>query len=269
MRAQDALRAGWIFTLSRWPSTLLVAALAAAEALAGLTLLLAVFAAGLGPRVLAAGVAGAVILGVLARVLQLAALSGAVRSGVRWVTARPEEPPLEAVWRALPTAASFFAFSLPIDAAFFLWKWLGLFAVLVGLVPGVTKWSGAFGEAGALALFIGLSLVIFSLDVVWRRAALVRATVHERGVARSLLEALVLLTERPLARAAAVFLPLVLAWGAVLFFNLLAGGVGQAAGAPSLELQLAVELSSSVPAAMALAFAELVALQALAALDLP
>lgn len=269
MRAQDALRAGWLFTLSRWPSTLLVAALAVAEALAGLTLALAVFAAGLGPRVVAAGAAGALILGVLARVLQLAAVSGAVRSGVRWVTARPEEPPLEAVWKALPTAASFFAFSLPIDAAFFLWKWLGLFAVLVGLGPALSTWSGALGEAGALALFLGLSCAVLALDVVWRRAALVRATVHERGVARSLFEALALLTERPLARAAAVAVPLVLGWGAVFFFNLLAGGVGQAAGAPSLELQLAVELASGVPAAMALAFAELVALQALAALDLP
>lgn len=269
MRVSDALRAGWLHTISRWPSTLLVAAMAIAEALAGLVLVLAVLGGGLGPKVMLAGVGGALILGLLARLGQLAALAGAVRTGAAWVNARPEEHPLEAVWKALPRAASFFVFCLPIDAAFFLWKWLGLFALLLGLGPAVSKWGGVLGEAGALALFVTLSVLLFSLDLVWRKAALVRAVVHDRGVARSLLEAMTLVGERPFARAAVVFVPLVLAGGAVVFFNLFAGAVGQAAGSSSLPLQFGVELASSVPSAFALAFAQLVALQALAAMDLP
>jgi hypothetical protein len=269
MRVSDALRAGWLYTVSRWPSTLLVAALGIAEALAGLVLILAVLGGSLGPRVMLAGVGGALVLGVLARLGQLAALAGAVRTGAAWVNARPEEHLVDAVWKALPRAASFFVFSLPIDAAFFLWKWLGLFAVLLGLGPAVTQWSGVIGEAGALALFLTLSVFLLALDVVWRKAALVRAVVHDRGVARSLFEAVTLVGERPFARAAVVFTPLVLAAGLVLFFNIFAGALGQAAGAPSLPLQLSVELASSVPSAFALAFAELVALQALAAMDLP
>jgi hypothetical protein len=269
MRASDALKAGWLYTVSRWPSTLLVAAAAIAEALAGLALMMSVFAAGRGPRVLFAGFVGATVAGVLAQLLQLTAQTGAVHNGARWVTARPEDSPFDAALQTLPRAVAFFLFSLPIEAAFFLWKWLGLFALIFGLPAGLKSWAGAFGVSGAIALYVAMTLALLVLDVVWRKTALARAVVHQRGVARSLLESLQLLGERPFARATATFVPVCIAGALALFFNVIAGTVTSAAGTPSIELQIAAELASSVPAAFALAFGELVALQALAALDLP
>jgi hypothetical protein len=269
VRVAEALKAGWLYTFSRWPGTLLVASAAIAEALAGLALMMAFFSVSAGPRTFIPGLLGATVAGVLARLMQLSAQAGAVRSGARWVTAQPEEAPLTAAWQAMPKAVAFFAFSLPIDAAFFLWKWLGLFALIFGLPAAFTKWSGALGESGAIALYLFLSLLLLVLDGVWRKAALARAMVHDRGVARSLFEALGLLAERPLARATAALVPMIVAGGIVFFFDLLAGVVTQAADKPSVILQIGGELASGVPGAFAIAFGELVALQALAALDLP
>ena len=269
MKVADALKAGWQHTFSRWPGTLLVASAAIAEALAGLALLMALLAAGSAPRAVVPGVLGATLLGAIARLLQLAAQAGAVRSGVRWLTAQPEEEPLSATFAALPRATAFFAFSLPIDAALFLWKWLGLLALILGLPAAFTAWGGVLGASGAIALYLLLTVGLLTVDVVWRKAALARAVVHDRGIARSLFEALTLIAERPMARAAAALVPMIIAGGAAFFFDVLSGVVTQAADEPSVTLQLAGELAAGVPGAFAFAFGELVALQALAALDLP
>ena len=46
----------------------------------------------------------------------------------------------------------------------------------------------------------GKSVFLLALDVVWRKAALVRAVVHDRGVARSLFEAVTLVGETVTAK---------------------------------------------------------------------
>lgn len=268
--AGEALKGGFVHTWSRWPGTLLVAAAAIAESLAGLSLALAVFAgAQAGPGVFLWGAAGALAAGGLARLLGLAALAGSVRSGARWLRGAQEEAPFEAVWKASPRAAAFFAFCVPIDLAFFLWKWLGFGALVFGFFTALGKDQGAVTASAALALFGALTVVLWGLDLLWRRTALVRAVVHDKGVATSLLEALRLVGERPFARAGAVGGPLLIGAAAVVFFNLLAGVLGQAAGDPAIELQVASELASGLPSAVALAVCELIALVALAALDLP
>ena len=269
MTLAPALRSGAHFALSRWPVALACMAAAGTEALAAVVLQLALLAAPSGAAALLAGVLGAGVLAALARLLGVVVQVASLRQGAAWLAGRQEEPAVDALWAAAPRATAFWAWTLPLDLWGFLWKWVGLAAVSTGLVTAFVRQRGGVAAAGAFAGFVTVGLLLYALDAVWRRTALVRAVLHDQGVARSLVEAVALVAQRPLARAAAVAVPLAVAVGALLFFNLLAAPFSARAGHGGLELQLAGALAAALPSAMAWAVLELWALQALAALDLP
>jgi hypothetical protein len=122
---------------------------------------------------------------------------GAVRQSGAWLTGQTTGSTMEEIFAAGPKSLGWFAWMLPIDLFAALWKWLGLFAVLLGYAHAL---GARHGGCSASLAFSGYVTVLLLLGLGWAllgRMTLVWTVRRPEGPFRASADALVALLQRP------------------------------------------------------------------------